>query len=73
MIKEITKRLIFLPIIMIAAMTGCEKVEKGVPKCVTSHIKGFSKDACDDGANVQEFPFKVKLYMFSIPGTAVLI
>lgn len=68
MIKEITKRLIFLPIIMIAAMTGCEKVEieKGVPKCVASHIKGFSKYACDDGANVQEFSFQGKtVYVFN--------
>lgn len=69
-IKAAIKRLTFLPIILIAAINGCEKVEieKGVPKCVASHIKDFSEDACDKGANVQEFTFQGKtVYVFN-PG-----
>jgi hypothetical protein len=65
------KRIIFIIIIAIIAITGCNKLDiaKGTPKCIENKIKDFDKTSCDNGANVKEYTFQNKtVYVFD-PGT----
>src|SRR5687767_7212166 len=66
------RRLCFLSIFALFALTACEKIEieKGVPECVEEKIKAFSKNelTCDSEAKVNEYTFQNKtVYVFN-PG-----
>lgn len=59
------KRLI--PLFALIALTGCDKldVEPGVPECVKKNIRDFNKQACENGAYVEEYTFQNKtVYVF---------
>ncbi|MCC9167340.1 DUF6970 domain-containing protein [Pontibacter harenae] len=66
--KGLKRSGVYLPILAVLILAGCEKVdvEKGVPKCVEKSIKDFSKVACSTGAKVDEYNFQNEtVYVFN--------